>query len=64
LLNPAHPDNAGKAAFFFSLGFNPDEWAVVARHSTTWRKQLTSPAAWNLRTGRSMLWTARSNSER
>jgi hypothetical protein len=31
LLNPAHPDNAGKAAFFFSLGFNPAEWAVVVR---------------------------------
>ncbi|MEI8197654.1 MAG: DUF6883 domain-containing protein [Phycisphaerae bacterium] len=24
LLNPAHPDNGGKARFFLALGFHPD----------------------------------------
>jgi hypothetical protein len=28
LLNPAHPEGAGKARFFFSLGFRP-EWPQV-----------------------------------
>jgi hypothetical protein len=31
LLNPAHPDNGGKAAFFQSLGFRREEWEVLAR---------------------------------
>ena len=31
LLNPAHPDNGGKAEFFLSLGFSRDHWeALVA----------------------------------
>jgi hypothetical protein len=30
LLNPAHPDNGGKALFFQSLGFRPEEWQVLA----------------------------------
>ena len=30
LLNPAHPENGGKAAFFASLGFQRDGWAVLA----------------------------------
>ena len=30
LLNPAHPDNGGKAAFFLSLGFNQDDWEILA----------------------------------
>jgi hypothetical protein len=30
LLNPAHPDNGGKAAFFLSLGFNQDNWQKLA----------------------------------
>lgn len=30
LLNPAHPDNGGKAAFFFSLGFQKDNWQTLA----------------------------------
>jgi hypothetical protein len=30
LLNPAHPDNGGKAAFFHSLGFRREEWEVLA----------------------------------
>jgi hypothetical protein len=30
LLNPAHPDNGGKAAFFLSLGFNQDNWRNLA----------------------------------
>jgi hypothetical protein len=30
LLNPAHPDNGGKALFFQSLGFRPEEWQMLA----------------------------------
>lgn len=30
LLNPTHPDNGGKAAFFLSLGFNQDDWHNLA----------------------------------
>lgn len=30
LLNPAHPDNGGKAEFFTSLGFRVSEWEVLA----------------------------------
>ena len=31
LLNPAHPDNGGKAAFFEELGFRRAEWQTLAR---------------------------------
>jgi hypothetical protein len=30
LLNPAHPDNGGKADFFTQLGFHRDRWKVLA----------------------------------
>ncbi|HKZ77733.1 MAG TPA: hypothetical protein VJ124_05365 [Pyrinomonadaceae bacterium] len=30
LLNPAHPDNGGKARFFLSLGFAVAEWLAFA----------------------------------
>ena len=30
LLNPAHPDNGGKAAFFEKLGFRRKEWKTLA----------------------------------
>jgi hypothetical protein len=30
LLNPAHPDNGGKAAFFEKLGFRRQEWETLA----------------------------------
>lgn len=30
LLNAAHPDNGGKAAFFLSLGFSADNWQTLA----------------------------------
>jgi hypothetical protein len=30
LLNPAHPDNSGKALFFLGLGFRRDEWRSLA----------------------------------
>jgi len=29
LLNPAHPDNGGKAVFFDSLGFSRKEWRTA-----------------------------------
>lgn len=29
LLNAAHPDNGGKAAFFFSLGFRREDWGAL-----------------------------------
>ena len=47
LLNAAHPDNGGKAAFFLELGFN--------------RRQGKLPRAWNLRMDGSMFWKAASN---
>jgi len=30
LLNPAHPDNGGKAAFFLALGYKRDDWPSLA----------------------------------
>ena len=30
LLNPAHPDNGGKAAFFLALGFTLEDWQTLA----------------------------------
>ena len=30
LLNPAHPDNGGKAAFFLALGYNVNNWRLLA----------------------------------
>ena len=30
LLNPAHPDNGGKAAFFTACGFRQDDWIALA----------------------------------
>ena len=29
LLNPAHPDNGGKAQFFTSLGFHREDWEML-----------------------------------
>jgi hypothetical protein len=31
LLNAAHPDNGGKAAFFEGLGFRRDQWETLAK---------------------------------
>lgn len=31
LLNPAHPDNGGKARFFKGMEYSTDEWAVLAQ---------------------------------
>jgi len=30
LLNPAHPDNGGKASFFMALGFRREDWEMLA----------------------------------
>jgi len=30
LLNPAHPDNGGKAPFFVALGFERENWELFA----------------------------------
>jgi hypothetical protein len=30
LLNPAHPDNGGKAPFFVGLGFQREDWETLA----------------------------------
>lgn len=30
LLNPAHPDNGGKAPFFVVLGFRREDWETLA----------------------------------
>jgi hypothetical protein len=29
LLNPAHPDNGGKAEFYRQLGFSRDQWEIL-----------------------------------
>jgi hypothetical protein len=31
LLNPQHPDGSAKATFFLSLGFQRDNWQVLAK---------------------------------
>lgn len=41
LLNPAHPDNGGKAAFFLSLGFRQEAWETLA--AALQKLALTSP---------------------
>ena len=49
LLNPAHPDNGGKAQFFLSLGFRVNEWQAFASaltqfaNTTEVSKRLESP---------------------
>ena len=40
LLNPAHPDNGGKAAFFLALGFSHDDWQVLAAAFRTMAENL------------------------
>jgi hypothetical protein len=30
ILNPAHPDNGGKAQFFMAMGFTADAWEQLA----------------------------------
>jgi len=30
LLNPAHPENGGKADFFTALGFDASQWEILA----------------------------------
>jgi hypothetical protein len=30
LLNPGHPDNGGKAAYFLATGFSANQWQVLA----------------------------------
>ena len=30
LLNAAHPENGGKAAFFMALGFRAEDWPALA----------------------------------
>jgi hypothetical protein len=33
LLNPAHPDNGGKAKIFLGLGFTAEQWQAFAESS-------------------------------
>jgi hypothetical protein len=35
LLNAAHPDNGGKASFFLDLGFDWDNWQLLAAELRT-----------------------------
>lgn len=35
LLNPAHPDNGGKASFFTQLGFKREQWEILAKALTS-----------------------------
>jgi hypothetical protein len=49
LLNPAHPDNGGKAEFFAALGFHRERWQILAvafrklTESAEVSKSMTSP---------------------
>lgn len=43
LLNPAHPDNGGKAGFFTQMGFRRSEWQVLAAALQTLAK--TTPVS-------------------
>lgn len=49
LLNPAHPDNGGKAPFFLALGFRLDNWQSLATalrklaDTTAVTKKMASP---------------------
>ena len=52
LLNEAHPDNAGKAAFFSGLGFHKDNWLnlisifkLIAQTAEV-SKSMESPHGW------------------
>jgi hypothetical protein len=56
LLNPGHPDGAGKAAFFFArLASVWNAGRSWLKRSRTWRNTLQYCDPWNLRTGRSIL---------
>lgn len=48
LLNPAHPDNGGKAPFFMALGFQPEEWKTLA--AALRRLAVDSPVSQNMET--------------
>lgn len=43
LLNPAHPDNGGKAPFFMALGFRREDWGTLA--DALRRMAASSPAS-------------------
>jgi hypothetical protein len=48
LLNPAHPDNGGKAPFFMALGFGAHDWELFA--AALCRLALNSPVSQNMET--------------
>jgi hypothetical protein len=48
LLNPAHPDNGGKAPFFMALGFKTEDWETLA--AALRRLGLTSTVSQNMET--------------
>jgi len=56
LLNPAHPDNGGKAQFFLSLGFRVNEWQAFASALTQFANTTEVSKRLNRRTGQSILW--------
>lgn len=48
LLNPAHPDNGGKAPFFIALGFRREHWERLA--AALRQLALTAPVSQNVET--------------
>ena len=48
LLNPAHPDNGGKAPFFMTLGFHPEDWETFGAALS--QMALNSPVSQNMET--------------
>ena len=48
LLNPAHPDNGGKAPFFVALGFQKENWERLATALSN--LALTTPVSQSMET--------------
>jgi hypothetical protein len=55
LLNPSHPDNGGKAAFFSSVGFTLEAWPALAMAFCGLAKTAEIVKRWKLRTVASIL---------
>lgn len=48
LLNPAHPDNGGKAPFFTALGFQREDWEMLSAALS--KLALTTPVSQSMET--------------
>ncbi len=46
LLNPKHPDGAGKATFFIALGFRAEQWEISSEEYSFLRTSATTQVSW------------------